>query len=744
MSNKAATGSVADDGHSQASATAQPGADVLGSGALEVVAEEAHDTFDEDEFEEEGGEFEEEGEEFPASDDLEEPHHTLHENAVDGFPASDDAEGEPGMQNIVGVPAGFGQYDEEYDDDELVESDDLEMDDDDPWGVPSESDIDYEYDEDLVLEDDMLEQVAGSSDSSDDRHHPDQHHPDHIAAAGPSRPATEQSNFLQIGSHQSFPCCTEANHHQTSDAVAISEAPFPSQPGSQQLVTTGRRCLQVYELMPATSPSLTAGQPPKEANISGQSRLEGDAEPAAAALDSSAAASASFQLRAEAINLPFQPYTLACTPDGRFIATGGSRGLMAVYRTSAAPADQPQLEQIMLLQPSIDPHDTEPPAEEFPSFINCLRFGQVAAKQRLLAATQSGNILLFDVPDPNAPTLACRDFMATTLCTFRTGSRLQAHLLKVHQVSATRSFVDRQQQLQTLAWGQPEQYKPWCPLNCAEASPDGTMVAAVGDFPRVMLIAASEGFVVGTCQRPGHGFIHFPRLHSTTVLGEHGSQYCVWHPDSVQLAVSSDTLRAIFLMDALQHTTLMWFEDLRRPCMALAFPTAPSLAQSPILVFAENARNIYIADADRRGARRPVQKLELPATTSAQAQDLMFHIKSSSRRVTGLAVSPQGQLVIAMPDKVIIKQLLQDWSPSSLQRQFPPCFCTAAHTLLLIASRHGCKHARAGDQTGLWSLPVAVVQQIIEFAAFPLGSWMDFRPSRPAQFFGKGLSAPLG
>ena len=50
--------------------------------------------------------------------------------------------------------------------------------------------------------------------------------------------------------------------------------------------------------------------------------------------------------------------------------TGGSRGLMAVFRLTAAVAERPQLEQIMLLQPGIDSHDTEPPAEEYPSFIN--------------------------------------------------------------------------------------------------------------------------------------------------------------------------------------------------------------------------------------------------------------------------------------------------------------------------------------------------------------------------------------
>lgn len=43
----------------------------------------------------------------------------------------------------------------------------------------------------------------------------------------------------------------------------------------------------------------------------------------------------------------------------------------------------------------------------------------------------------------------------------------------------------------------------------------------------------------------------------------------------------------------------------------------------------------------------------------------------------------------------------------------------------------------AGQRTGLWSLPEAVVHQIIGLAAFPVGHWMDHRPARPVQFFGK-------
>lgn len=60
---------------------------------------------------------------------------------------------------------------------------------------------------------------------------------DFLVSAGPAAPAPvsaqplERSNFLEAASTQIHPCCTEANHHQTSDAVAISEAPFPSQAG---------------------------------------------------------------------------------------------------------------------------------------------------------------------------------------------------------------------------------------------------------------------------------------------------------------------------------------------------------------------------------------------------------------------------------------------------------------------------------------------------------------------------------
>ena len=71
------------------------------------------------------------------------------------------------------------------------------------------------------------------------------------------------------------------------------------------------------------------------------------------------------------------PTAAACSPQQMLhhccacSFAGGSRGLMAVFRITAALADRPQLEQIMLLQPSTGSHDNEEfPAEEFPSFIN--------------------------------------------------------------------------------------------------------------------------------------------------------------------------------------------------------------------------------------------------------------------------------------------------------------------------------------------------------------------------------------
>ena len=78
-------------------------------------------------------------------------------------------------------------------------------------------------------------------------------------------------------------------------------------------------------------------------------------------------------------------------------------------------------------------------------------------------------------------------------------------------------------------------------------------------------------------------------------LAAGGSQYCTWHSDSRLLAVSSDTLKAVVVFDAIRREAVAVFEHLRRPCLALAFVPAPCLAQSPTLVFAENARNVYIA-----------------------------------------------------------------------------------------------------------------------------------------------------
>ena len=57
----------------------------------------------------------------------------------------------------------------------------------------------------------------------------------------------------------------------------------------------------------------------------------------------------------------------------------------------------------------------------------------MAGKQRLLAATQSGNVLLFDVPEPDAPSIGCSDFMTARLASFSVGSEYKAHPVQVRK-----------------------------------------------------------------------------------------------------------------------------------------------------------------------------------------------------------------------------------------------------------------------------------------------------------------------
>ena len=85
--------------------------------------------------------------------------------------------------------------------------------------------------------------------------------------------------------------------------------------------------------------------------------------------------------------------------------------------------------------------------------------------------------------------------------------------------------------------------------------------------------------------------------------GAGGAQYCAWHPNSRLLAVSSDALKMVMVFDVILRQPVAVFRQLRRPCLALAFPSAPNLAQAPTLVFAENARNVYVAGRQQVATR---------------------------------------------------------------------------------------------------------------------------------------------
>ena len=70
---------------------------------------------------------------------------------------------------------------------------------------------------------------------------------------------------------------------------------------------------------------------------------------------------------------------------------------------------------------------------------------------------------------------------------------------------------------------QPKKIKPLDPLNCAVASPDGLMVAATGDFPCVLLLAAKDGFAWH--QNLPANNVSFPDLQAINVRRERESFY---------------------------------------------------------------------------------------------------------------------------------------------------------------------------------------------------------------------------
>ncbi|KAK9869005.1 hypothetical protein WJX84_008789 [Apatococcus fuscideae] len=513
-------------------------------------------------------------------------------------------------------------------------------------------------------------------------------------------------SFLLQGCQMDFDLISyEENGFQTADLLAVSAAPFPSRPGALQLVTCDWSSLTVREYCPADILSSSSEQ---------ASAVPGATAPSPAADD--ATPSASLRMRCQPFNVLFRPSSVASTPDGRFIAAGGEGGLLSLARVMRQADGSIAVVGCCLLQlgseTSQQPRGPARPCSR--RFVNSLRFGILAGKLRLLATSESGHIVIFNLPDPDAYEVAASAFMSTELGPACVGLQLGPHRVKGNQEirppgSPGGAGTNR---IPFPSQSTPER----CKSMSLGRAPLGRPTRAVDEpqygprHPVSLRLAHSDDSLW-----PG----------SSTPLAA-AIPYCAWHPDSVRLAVSSDTLRTVFVCDAAKRVVLMRMQNLPQACLAVAVPPCPMLADSPVLVFAEATRNVYIADMTIRQLQWAIQKMKVAPPSKVVWGAPLYSLRDPCpRRIAGLAVTEKGQLIIALPDQILVKQLLQDWSPATHLQGFLGSFQAAVRTLLLI-SRH--RHEPRAP-TGLWSLPESVLQHVIGCAAYPLGSWMHHKPA---------------
>jgi len=422
-------------------------------------------------------------------------------------------------------------------------------------------------------------------------------------------------------------------------------------------------------------------------------------------------------------SLGFGPYSIARSPCGRVLAAGGDDGLLSLFWLGEGDAPgQEELHPLasMALGDLGRGHAAD-------AMNNSLRFGTVAGRTRLLVANQDAHIYVFEVPEQEPP----REASVPPDLTCRS---LYAGALGQPGPAPRRVDLGRIPTHDGFYWEWHETSKTDvigpldCPVNCAVPSPDGRFIAAVGDSRRVSLLeqAPQEGGVYAV---EGSKSLTFSAAAPKTFMGmdvvDPGCQYCAWNSDSTLLAVSSDSLRAVYVWQVASGALVAKYEEVNhRPCLALQFmPWDPQ-----VLAWAEESSCVHLADVGSN-SREAHQALHLPRNDGVPKAGYPAP-QRPRRRITGLAVSPSGTLFVSTKEKLLSRGLLHQWTTET-HRLFPESFQEAVKTIVAGAGP-GCSSPGAGDaSSGLDSLPEPLLHNIIHRSAFPLASWHT--ASRPLE-----------
>ncbi|KAI3437592.1 hypothetical protein D9Q98_000045 [Chlorella vulgaris] len=382
---------------------------------------------------------------------------------------------------------------------------------------------------------------------------------------------------------------------------------------------------------------------------------------------------------------------------------------------------------------------------------NGVRFGLVAGRQRLIAADQSGYIYIFELPEASPSASSDGNLQAQQLlCSGLGESSPHWRMRPVNFLEASQHALGARVSLQEQ---QDEAQTPWfqlltaavgplpMPCNLAVASPDGRWIAVVGDAPAVYLLDQAAGFTRRMLPLCADGVI------AVMADREPGAQYVAWNSSSTLIAVTSDALRSVCVFDAPSGQMVMHMECHRYPCLPVNF--APW--DDRLLVYAEEAVSIHLrtvpppakpAEAASSGGpggcsqhnveRELVGQKVQPGTQLLRIPELsgvsrpsIWHNGEHLRRVTGMASTADGELMVTSLQGALIRYVSPAGWCHEQHARWPPAFRAAVKTLLL------CAHRQGSAASGVWDLPPVLLQTIVELAAGKRTDWMEAHAQPP-------------
>ncbi|CAD7705216.1 unnamed protein product, partial [Ostreobium quekettii] len=468
--------------------------------------------------------------------------------------------------------------------------------------------------------------------------------------------------------YRAYPATSSSNHHQVSDALCCKGGCCRQEGGEEVVMYTHGR-MRVARL------------PEK----SGQD----------------------LQTLAE-VDLETRPHSVDRTPDGRSIAVGGQSGIITIFdveddkKASSSSPDEisrvldPRVQNsglvlrhkaVFMLNPG--------------NMVNSLRYGIVAGRQRLVAATQDGHVLLFE----DGSTGNKRPF----LCTSPFGCDYTAEVTEVSMMGLVAGDDVASQDLRTAALG-PFPHA----VNFAVPSPDGSLLALCMDAKELYLLAAKDWYSVK--QKTVLSFAHIAGKDARVLhASQAGSQYCAFSPSSKYLAATSDLTFSAIVWD-LSSGDLLFHVGTNRPSLAISF----AASHEELLLFAESHRRLHVVDI--RYPEEPHQVVTVaPAAPGVSADQDVQESAKDSPRITGLSVREDDCVFFSTVDCLYKYHLLPPaWSRSS-HRHLPSNFKAVVKLMLLAASKD--KGSR------LWSMPWGALEKVIAMAAMPIMEWTGCGPS---------------